>query len=186
MAPDKDAGSGDKPPFSRIIIADDAGPAREGHIEATPAERVRLAGLFRVEDVASLAFDYRLDALPSRRYRLTGEVTGTLTQLCSVTLEPVVEHIREDVSLEYWPAHLLQGADEDRPEAQDPLDSDPPEPLIDGKIDLGQLAAEIFASAINPYPRKEGADFAWQDPKAQAGGDATHPFAGLAKLKPKN
>lgn len=185
MAPDKDEAPSGKPPFSRIILADDAGPAREGRIEATPAERVRLAGLFRVEEVASLTFDYRLDALPSRRYRLTGEVTGELTQLCSVTLEPVVERIREDVSTEYWPARLLARADGEQPDPQDPLENDPPEPLIDGKIDLGQLAAEVFASAINPYPRVEGADFAWEDPKAQGDQGAAHPFAGLAKLKDK-
>src|SRR5688572_25343482 len=112
MAADKDAAPSGKPPFSRIISADDAGPAREGRIEATPAERVSLASLFRVEEIASLAFDYRLDALPSRRYRLTGEVTGELTQLCSVTLEPVAERIREDVSVEYWPARHLAGSDE--------------------------------------------------------------------------
>ena len=186
MAADKDAGVvGDKPPFSRIVIADDAGPAREGHIEATPAERAHLASLFRVEAVASLVFDYRLDALPSRRYRLTGEVTGELTQLCGVTLEPVAERIREDVSIEYWPARLLARADEGQPGPEDPLENDPPEPLIDGKIDLGHLAAEVFASAINPYPRKEGVDFAWEDPEAQGGQGDSHPFAGLAKLKNK-
>lgn len=185
MAPDNDTAPSGKPPFSRIILADDAGPAREGHIEATPSERARLAALFRVEEVARLSFDYRLDALPSRRYRLTGEVTGELTQLCSVTLEPVAEKIREDVSLEYWPARLLAGADEGQPASEDPLENDPPEPLIDGKIDLGRLAAEIFASAINPYPRKEGADFAWTDPKAGDDQGAAHPFAGLAKLKGK-
>jgi uncharacterized metal-binding protein YceD (DUF177 family) len=185
MAPDDDATASGKPPFSRIISADDAGPARQGRIEAMPDERTRLATLFKVENVDSLAFDYRLDALPSRRYRLTGLVTGEVTQLCSVTLEPVPEQIREDVSLEYWPAHLLEGADEAQTDPQDPLENDPPEPLVGGKIDLGALAAEIFASAINPYPRAEGADFGWQDPKARTDKEASHPFAGLAKLKDK-
>jgi uncharacterized metal-binding protein YceD (DUF177 family) len=186
MAPDKDAAPGGKPPFSRIILADDAGRAREGHIEATPPERASLASLFRVEDIAALTFDYRLDALPSRRYRLTGEIKGELTQLCAITLEPVVEQIREDVSIEYWPAHLLAGADEAQPDPEDPLENDPPEPLVDGKIDLGHLAAEIFASAINPYPRKAGVNFDWEDPKARADKDTSHPFAGLATLKDKH
>ncbi len=33
---------------------------------------------------------------------------------------------------------------------------DPPDPIIDGKIDLGALAAEFFALGLDPYPRKPG------------------------------
>ena len=50
---------------------------------------------------------------------------------------------------------------------------------------LAQLAAEIFASAINPYPRKHGAEFDWRDPKAAASEAESRPFAALAKLKGK-
>jgi uncharacterized metal-binding protein YceD (DUF177 family) len=185
MAAEHETPPADKPPFSRIVAAEDAGPARQGRIEATPAERERLAAFFRVDNIASLTFDYRLDALPSRRHRLTGEVKGALTQLCGVTLEPVQEHVQEDVSIEFWPAHLLARAADGQPDPQDPLENDPPEPIVDGKIDIGHLAAEIFASAINPYPRKEGVDFAWEDPKARGSQEAAHPFAGLAKLKGK-
>jgi hypothetical protein len=45
------------------------------------------------------------------------------------------------------------------------------------------LAAELFASAINPYPRKEDAEFAWTDPKAAAEEGTLKPFAALARLK---
>ena len=31
--------------------------------------------------------------------------------------------------------------------------------MIDGKIDLGALAAEFFALGLDPYPRKPGAEF---------------------------
>lgn len=173
-------------PFSRIIRADDAGPAREGHIEANPKEREQLATLFKVEKIASLTFDYELAALPSQRYRLTGEVRGELTQLCGVTLEPVPEHIREDVSLEYWPEHLVtRKAAEAAADTAETLENDPPEPLIGGKIDLGRIAGEIFAAAINPYPRKDGVSFGWRDEKAAAQADSVKPFAALGKLKGK-
>jgi|EndMetStandDraft_7_1072992.scaffolds.fasta_scaffold21638_2 uncharacterized metal-binding protein YceD (DUF177 family) len=184
MAPESGtAGSG--LPFSRIIRPDDAGPARQGHVEATAGEREQLAALFGVETIASLAFDYAIDALPSQRYRLTGEVKGELTQLCGVTLEPVDERIREDVSLEYWPEHLIARADRDAAETEENLEHDPPEPLVGGKIDLGRIAAEIFAAAINPYPRKAGVSFDWTDAKAAAQAEAAKPFAALAKLKGK-
>jgi uncharacterized metal-binding protein YceD (DUF177 family) len=186
MAPDHSRTAPGKLPFSRIIGTDDAGSAREGQIEANAAERAQLAKLYKVEHIAALSFDYRLDPLPSQRWRLTGEVKGELTQLCGVTLEPVVEQIREDVSLEYWPEHLIATADEGQPDPEELLESDPPEPLVGGRIDIGALAAEIFASAISPYPRKEGAEFTWSDEKAGQDEAGTKPFAALAKLKNKS
>jgi hypothetical protein len=56
---------------------------------------------------------------------------------------------------------------------------EPPEPLVDGKIDLGALATEFLILGIDPYPRKAGAQFA--PPKSEDGGE--HPFAALATLK---
>jgi hypothetical protein len=50
---------------------------------------------------------------------------------------------------------------------------------------MATTPAEIFASAINPYPRKEGAEFDWTDPKTAAEGDNLKPFASLARLKGK-
>ena len=38
-------------------------------------------------------------------------------------------------------------------------EEDEPDPLIDGKIDLGALAAEFFALGLDPYPRKPGVSF---------------------------
>ena len=55
----------------------------------------------------------------------------------------------------------------------------PPEPLVDGKVDLGALATEFLMLGIDPYPRKAGAEFA--PPKVEDAGE--HPFAALAALE---
>ena len=52
---------------------------------------------------------------------------------------------------------------------------DEPDPLVDGKIDLGALAAEFFALGLDPYPRKPGVAF---EPPAEPEPQAT-PFAVL-------
>ena len=65
------------------------------------------------------------------------------------------------------------------------MPDDPPVAIVGGKIDLGAFAAEVLASAINPYPRKAGVAFDWRDAKDAADGPATGPFAKLAELKPK-
>ena len=56
---------------------------------------------------------------------------------------------------------------------------EPPEPLVDGKVDLGALATEFLILGIDPYPRKAGAQFA--PPKVEDAGE--HPFAALESLK---
>jgi uncharacterized metal-binding protein YceD (DUF177 family) len=182
MGPESTLHSADKP-FSRIITLDGKTGPLEGRIEATEIEKARLAEFYRISGLSSLTLDYRFDPLLSGSYRLTGELRASLTQACSVTLEPVDAVIREDVSLEFWPEHLIQGPAREDPE--DVLESDPPEPIVDGRVDLGHLAAEIFASAINPYPRKEGVEFDWTDPKAEAEAETLKPFAALARLKGK-
>jgi hypothetical protein len=204
--------AGARPPFSRIVTPELGGAAREGRIEADAGERARLAQFYRIDDLAALTLDYRFDPLPPSGWRLTGELRAALTQRCVVTVEPVAEQVHEAVSLEFWPEHLLskpgvgqhganvgdkmpnvQGhkanVEADTPSVQgelpDSLEADPPEPMVGGRIDLGALAAEIFASAINPYPRKSGVEFDWTDPKAAAGEAAGGPFAALARLKGK-
>ena len=59
-------------------------------------------------------------------------------------------------------------------------DDDEPDPIVDGKIDLGALAAEFLALGLDPYPRKPGAEFA--APVAEEDDDS--PFAPLTELKP--
>ena len=60
------------------------------------------------------------------------------------------------------------------------LDDDEPDPIVDGKIDLGALAAEFLALGLDPYPRKPGAEFA--APVAEEDDDS--PFAPLDHFKP--
>jgi uncharacterized metal-binding protein YceD (DUF177 family) len=60
------------------------------------------------------------------------------------------------------------------------LGEDPPEPIVNGAIDLGALATEFLMLALDPYPRKEGAVF---EPVIAPVDPADHPFAALEALK---
>ena len=55
-------------------------------------------------------------------------------------------------------------------------DEDEPDLVIEGKIDIGALAAELFALGLNPYPRKPGVEFVAPAKSARA----HSPFAALA------
>lgn len=174
-----------RPVLSYAVSIGDALAPPEGRIEVSQAERARLAKFLRIENLDKFSFDYHLEPISGERFRLTGKVAARLTQLCVITLDPVDETVDETVSVECWPQDEIgQGEDADDPAAPT-LPDDPPVAIVGGKIDLGAFAAEVLASAINPYPRKAGVAFDWRDAKDAADGPATGPFAKLAELKPK-
>lgn len=180
-----ESGTGLEAIFSRVVSLADFSEPLTGHIEATTREREQLAALFGIESLEIFIFDYRLQPVGTDRAHLSGQIRAELTQLCSRTLEPVRERIDESVSLDCWPREQIARENAAEPQA-DPqgLPPDPPAPIVNGRIEVGALAGEILASAINPYPRKEGVEFAWTDPK-EGDGAASGPFAELAKLKSK-
>ncbi len=175
------------PVLSYAVPTGDGGEPLEGRIEVNEAERAKLAEFLGLETLDGFIFDYRLEPFSAERYRLTGTIGAALTQLCVVTLEPVSEIIDETVCVECWPEDEIDqdkdGEAEDAGEGS--LPEDPPVPIVGGKIDLGAFAAEVLASSINPYPRKEGVAFDWQDSKNGAGEKSESPFAKLAALKSK-
>ncbi len=105
--------------------------------------------------------------------RVTGQVLARVGQICGVTLEPMESDIEEAVDLIFAPSAAAEGS-----KAKD----EPPEPLVNGKIDLGAVAAEFLLLGIDPYPRKPGVQF--DLPKSEDTGN--RPFAALEALKSKS
>lgn len=147
-------------------------------IEAPDAVREAIAKLAGLREVKQLAAVFDL-ARRGAGVQVDGEVTGKIGQTCVVTLEPIENDVLETVDLRFTPQ--ADTADEDLATAAlaGPDDEEPPEPLIGGKIDLGELATEFLMLGVDPYPRKPGAEFA--PPKVEEPG--THPFAALEALK---
>ncbi len=174
------------PILSHLISLRDRLQPIEGRLEFGGNERARLASFLKLESLDDFSFRYRLEPVSGERFRLTGHLSARLTQACVVTLEPVSEEVEEAVDLECWPQdQIKEEVEEEQAIGPEALPDDPPVPIIGDQIDLGALAAEILASAINPYPRKDGVAFDWEDRKAMDEGKAEGPFAELEKLKSK-
>lgn len=139
-----------RPPgeFSRPQRVDQIGEgASEVAIEADPAERAAVAARFGLGSVE------RLHAQLSLRREggailASGRVGATLVQLCSVTGDPIPVTIDEGVTLRFV---APGGSVEDEVElSDDALDTVEVE---GGVVDLGEVAAETMALALDPFPR---------------------------------
>lgn len=178
--------SADTTAFSRSIAVEDLAEGQETSLsfEAEPGERAALARMLGLPDVAVFACEYRLLRRSGLRVKAQGEVRARLTQICVASLEPFEADVAEPIAVEFAPAEVAKAAAatvaHEPPPGRAIVDlPDPPDPIVDGRIDLGAIAAEFLALALDPYPRKPGADF---EAPASERADADSPFAVLGRL----
>ena len=168
--------------FSRPIAADQIGPQEtEREIVANATERARL-----VERFGLLALDRLSATLSLKRGRggliqVHGRLEAEVVQACVVTLEPVRSRLSESFTVAFGTGPtaatgaVVIGLEE----------ADPPEELIEGRIDLGETVAQQLAVALDPYPHAPAADETAAAPdegEADAEKKAS-PFAALARLR---
>ena len=93
---------------------------------------------------------------------VTGHVSADITQECVVTLEPVKSTIREEIDRTFLPegSKLLKPKLDDEGElVLDVEGRDEPEMFGGVTLDAFAIALEHFILGIDPFPRKEGAEF---------------------------
>lgn len=154
------------------------------HLEADKEQREKIARALDLLELEDFRFDYQLRRTSRGRFTLKGQLHAKAMQTCVITLEPVPAIIEEAIEIALWPAEDVERLEaEAEPEAVSvPLDG--PEPICGDSIDVGQLAYEHFAAALDPYPKKSDAKFDWRKQAAKEDDDAQNkPFAALAKLK---
>jgi uncharacterized metal-binding protein YceD (DUF177 family) len=171
-----------RPPLSRPLKVDEI-KSVQVEIEATPSELAAVAKLLDLKGLGRLSLTYRLNRGGGDRLRLTGRLTASATQTCVVSMEPVESSIDVPVEAEFWPEELIDQLERSADEPGGPGHLDWPERIVDGKIDLGPLIYETFATSLDPYPRKQGVSFDWSQGAPEQGGSGRGPFAALAGLK---
>jgi uncharacterized metal-binding protein YceD (DUF177 family) len=171
-----------EPEFSRIINADrvQVDSPRAENITANEKERAALAERFEILAIDKLVAAVTLTRLPDDPavIMVAGHVSADVQQACVVTAEPVPEVIDEEFeTLVASPAYVEKWLAE---HGEDDLDA--PEAVEHGRIDIGEIAAQYLALALNPYPRKDGLAYAEEPPPIEP---PPSPFAVLAALKDK-
>jgi hypothetical protein len=150
--------------------------------EATEAARAAMAETAGLREIMSARASFDLKLKSGGRVHITGQVRARVGQTCVVTLDPIENEIDELIDLMFAPAEQVPslsalvdeaaGSDEEIP--------DPPEPIINGVIDLGRLATDALFLAVDPYPRRPDAVF---EPPPETIDPADHPFAALKALQ---
>ncbi len=142
-------------------------------IEANGEQRRLLAEEHGLLDVGAFHADLTVSKWKRNGVSVTGRVEAAIEQACVVTLEPVAARISEEIAQVYLPEDSRLGrlgfhqAGEILLDAEGP---DGPETFSGDSIDVGALAEEFFALAIDPYPRKEGASIGTSGEEAEQGG----------------
>lgn len=158
----------------------------EEHIVASPIEREALAKRFGLIDLPRFEAFLNVERAEGQMFAVTGRLSADVVQACVVSLDPVSDKVQDTIDVLFAPPHLIK--DEHEGPLGDLGDAEPPEPITNGMVDLGELAAQHLAMALNPYPRKEGVEWAGLvvGSKEESQKPPTHkPFEVLAKLKKK-
>ena len=125
-------------------------------IAADSVECARLAKAFGLVAVDLFEAKFHIAKRGEGRFKVTGHLQAHVTQNCVISLEPFDAPVEAEIDVDFA-----------RPGTVGPAfqkDEDPPDPILDGKIDLGALAAEFLVLNLDLYPRKEGAAFVMTEP----------------------
>jgi len=146
------------------------------------ADLPAIARFLGVASVEALSARYALSR-NGDRVKLDGAIEASLHQTCVVTLEPFPVALTVPLKLDFAPQQEV-AAEEPSPDGEIDIEvllneEEPPEPIIDGMIDLGAVTLEFLALSLDPYPRKPGAAFSEPAPETPA----ESPFAALLQLK---
>ncbi len=182
-SPERDSPPSDSPPFSHALPVATLKRAASREVDLVPDAdaRAALCDALGLTALRKVSLRGRLSPEGARDWRLEATLGATLTQPCSVTLQPVTTRIDEPVR-RLWRAEMPE-ATGDEMEIPEDVSEEP----LGREIDLGAVLAEALALAMPSWPRAEGAELGeavFGPPGAAPMRDEdARPFASLAGLR---
>lgn len=165
---------------------------KDFHIAPDTEEKEALASRLGLVSLDDLRADLRVENVAGK-FCVKGHIEAAVTQSCVVTLEPVKSSLAEDFeawfvdrdkAISFVRARQEKLARQGQTELPVLEECEDPEPVVNGRIDLGEQVAQFLSLAIDPYPHAQGADYPLQDDDQGAIPDIRkNPFAALKDWK---
>lgn len=152
----------EKSEWSHLVSAEDI-DARSKTItfaadEAQLADLTRRLGVISVESAEARI---TVQKVSGEVIHAIGSATAHVTQNCVVTMAPVQSVLEEEFegwfagdtrTVSFARARSEREAKKGQLEAEILEESVDPEPIVNGKVDLGELATQYLCLAVDPYP----------------------------------
>lgn len=154
-------------------------------IEANEEECQALAERFGILKVKSFKADLKLKPGIDDIINLSGTIQADVSQQCVISGDQINISVTAPLNLDFSESHSYDHInDVDEVDFQE---EQPPEPIENGVIDLGEVTSQYLSMELDPYPRTPGLAFDDYSKGNQLNEDekAPHPFAALAELKDK-
>jgi uncharacterized metal-binding protein YceD (DUF177 family) len=183
------------PEWPHAVEVEHLGPApQKVALSSTAQQRRDLARRLKVDSVDNLSASVVVERRPnSHIIHVTGAVTADVVQSCVVTLEPVRTHLDEEIDSWFSDEKDIVSLNRVKREQQGLradaeleilTEEEDPEPVHEGVIDVGELAAQYLSLAIDPYPRSITArNMPEGNETVITAGERPNPFAALKDWK---
>ena len=143
-------------PYSEIVRVNEIGAGLTRDLVPDDAARARIVKALNLASLASLEAEMTIS--PAHvGWKLSGRILAVAEQVCGITLESLPVRIDERFIIDLVEASRT--ADDEATEVEVTLEDDAPDVIEESRIDLGQYAVEQLALALDPFPRKPGAEF---------------------------
>ncbi len=145
------------------------------------AARSAIAHWAELEALPGFKAQIRIKRVSPNRFAYQAEFEAEVVQLCVVTMEPVTSRLRGNFSRDL---HLIRATRQKQlPELAELAlgvgEDEAPEEIESPHFDLAGPVLEEFSLSLDPYPRKQGANFVVPEEEKPVS-----PFAVLRQLKP--
>lgn len=160
-----------KPEFSFNVLAEEITKSPHPYsLSMSDEERDALCERLEIKNLDIIDIKVILQRLSDGcTVSASGHVHAKVTQECVVTLDDVVEDLKETIEGYYLDEDKVKSFDSAKRKKHQDEDSlefglkerrmpelhEEPEPIRNGRIDIGELVTQHIALGINPYPHKE-------------------------------
>ncbi len=167
--------------FSYPLVVDDlTASAKKYHLTAKKEELSYIREVLKVVDVKSLSAEINVKCnKKEHQIKVWGTADAQIEQTSVISLENFIKPYHTEFEMLYDTELTVK----ELREIEISINDEVPDPVINGTINLADIAMEQIALVLDDFPRMEGEVFEFTSEFDEETTKAQNPFAVLAKLK---